>query len=224
MHAEPPLHTPKSWREFALHVAMIVVSVLVALGIEEGVQWLHNRSNAAKARLQIEAELRNNLKDTRSALAANQARLQQLVAWKARLADAVRGGPPAVTPPLGAREGDGPPALAVGWPTLAHEAWDVALANRAVAYLPADVQQRFSAAYSVQRDATAVNQQATSVLLGGGQGLNTVVDLELGRAQPVDLLRLVTHAIAVQSTVQSVLRQTEEQLARSLGEASAPTH
>lgn len=50
-------HAPHSWGEFAREIATIVTGILIALGLEQGVTWLHERSTAGQARTAIRQEL-----------------------------------------------------------------------------------------------------------------------------------------------------------------------
>jgi hypothetical protein len=60
MHIHPPkpLH---GWREFFGEVGIIVLGVLIALGFEQLVESVHERTIAAEAREAIRAEVRENL-------------------------------------------------------------------------------------------------------------------------------------------------------------------
>ena len=53
-HLPKPLH---GWREFAGEVGIIVIGVLIALGAEQVVENVHNRSEAKDARNKIDAEV-----------------------------------------------------------------------------------------------------------------------------------------------------------------------
>ena len=53
-----PLH---GWREFAGEIAIIVIGVSIALGAEQALQTIHNRTIQAEARDAIEGEISRNL-------------------------------------------------------------------------------------------------------------------------------------------------------------------
>src|SRR5256885_4151684 len=57
-HLPKPLH---GWREFAGEVGIIVVGVLIALGAEQVMEGVHNRSAADETRRAIRAELNTDL-------------------------------------------------------------------------------------------------------------------------------------------------------------------
>jgi type II secretory pathway pseudopilin PulG len=79
-HLPKPLH---GWREFAGEVGIIVVGVLIALGAEQVVEWVHDRQVAEEARENVRAEARFNLAFIQGRIAAQpciQARLVELSA------------------------------------------------------------------------------------------------------------------------------------------------
>ena len=61
MHIEPPNTKLESFKDFAKHYLMIVLSILTALGLEAWIEHTHHVHAAATASAQIEAEIRQNL-------------------------------------------------------------------------------------------------------------------------------------------------------------------
>jgi hypothetical protein len=53
-----PFH---GWQELAREIGVIVIGVLIALGAEEGVRWLHQRAEVADAREALRSEIATNL-------------------------------------------------------------------------------------------------------------------------------------------------------------------
>ena len=43
-------HAAKSWREFAVEIGTIVVGILIALGLEQVIESIHDRTIADEAR------------------------------------------------------------------------------------------------------------------------------------------------------------------------------
>ena len=50
LEVHPPAHTPHTWRDFFIHIATIVVGLLIAVGLEQAVEWLHHRHQIAETR------------------------------------------------------------------------------------------------------------------------------------------------------------------------------
>jgi hypothetical protein len=57
-HLPKPLH---GWREFAGEVGIIVIGVLIALGAEQAIEAIHERSEVEQTRSALNAELAHNL-------------------------------------------------------------------------------------------------------------------------------------------------------------------
>ena len=60
-HLPKPLH---GWREFLHEIAIIVLGVLIALGLEQMVTSSHDRAGASETRASIRGEIADNLKMT----------------------------------------------------------------------------------------------------------------------------------------------------------------
>src|SRR5262249_22797978 len=58
------IHAPhgqvQSLRDVTVHLAIVTVGILIALGLEQGVEWYHHRELANEARETILSELRDN--------------------------------------------------------------------------------------------------------------------------------------------------------------------
>ena len=57
LDVHPPHHIPNTWRDFFLHIATIVVGLLIAIGLEQTVEYIHHRHEATETRERIRAEL-----------------------------------------------------------------------------------------------------------------------------------------------------------------------
>ena len=53
----PAHHAANSWKEFFVHIATIVIGLLVAVGLEQTVEYFHHRHLASEARASIQREL-----------------------------------------------------------------------------------------------------------------------------------------------------------------------
>ena len=54
-------HAAKNWREFAVEIGTIVVGILIALGLEQVIESIHDRTVADEAREAVRAEVEENL-------------------------------------------------------------------------------------------------------------------------------------------------------------------
>jgi hypothetical protein len=43
LDVHPPAHTPNTWRDFFIHIATIVIGLLIAVGLEQTVEYFHHR-------------------------------------------------------------------------------------------------------------------------------------------------------------------------------------
>ncbi len=56
LDVHPPHHAANTWRDFFIHIATIVVGLLIAVGIEQTVEYFHHRSLAREGREQLNHE------------------------------------------------------------------------------------------------------------------------------------------------------------------------
>ena len=66
------IHKPKaahSWREFLIEIGTIVCGILIALGLEQGIEWLHWREAVTKTEQDLKAEISGNMHDARERIA-----------------------------------------------------------------------------------------------------------------------------------------------------------
>jgi hypothetical protein len=54
-------HAATTWREFFIHIATIVLGLVIAVGLEQAVEYIHQRHQARDARANIQEEMRVNL-------------------------------------------------------------------------------------------------------------------------------------------------------------------
>lgn len=219
MHLELPEQKVSSLRAFFGHYSMIVVSILTALALEEGAQYVHHQHAGEQAAERIEAELRANLKEVNASLANNVENNAPVGRLDRALVEALRDGKPTaeIQHEVIARHSDGV-RISLNWPTLLHEAWDVAVANQSAAYIDPERMRRYSSAYSAQRDVSSAMVQAASSLHSGTRWIDSAVDLELGHPDPLALLRSIRQTQVAVSMAQGNLREYRDALRKALGE------
>jgi uncharacterized protein HemX len=74
----PSTHPANTWREFFIHIATIVLGLLIAIGLEQAVEYIHHRYQAREARANIQQELVENasiVQQNLTKLVADQAEL-----------------------------------------------------------------------------------------------------------------------------------------------------
>jgi len=57
----PAHHAANGWKEFFVHIATIALGLLIAIGLEQTVEYVHHRHLASEARASIQRELIQNV-------------------------------------------------------------------------------------------------------------------------------------------------------------------
>lgn len=211
MHFELPKKAMASTREFASHYAMIVVSILTALALEQVAVNLHHQAEAKVAKAGIEQEIVDN----RQRLAASASEVDgALKIWQSLMAQGVQ--------QLKSNHSSDVERLQLlreaarnykdGLPSLRTNAWDTAMANQSVNYLaPAD-RQRYSVLYSAQKQ---FSQTVLSLALDGTVGnLSSIaIALNTEHVEPFESVRILDWRVRTLSMIQSNIRQLETALA-----------
>ena len=65
LDVHPPHHAATTWRDFFIHIITIVIGLLIAIGLEQTVEYFHHRHQVAETR----ELLRNEREDNRQAFA-----------------------------------------------------------------------------------------------------------------------------------------------------------
>lgn len=56
----PPHEAAHTWKSFLIHIVTIVIGLLIAIGLEQTVEYLHHRHQAHEARRRLLAEVKTN--------------------------------------------------------------------------------------------------------------------------------------------------------------------
>ena len=149
------IHRPKaahSWREFLIEIGTIVCGILIALGLEQGLESLHERRLAAEAREAVRAEIDLDI--------ANVARFRnpQQACIDARLRS--------IAAVLAAAAAHRPyrPLSYIGVPLLGGiytERWDAATAGGRTSMFSSDEQRDYARVYGQLKFATQSYQTAS---------------------------------------------------------------
>lgn len=140
MEIHPPSHPIMSLREFFVHLSMVTIGILIALGLEQTVEAWHHRELGVEARENILNEIRDNKQKVdraRPVVARNKEALQRSLATL-RLYMAHK-------PPQ-----HGEMQFLVSGPTLSTTSWTTASTTGALGYMSYAEAKRFAGAYQVQ--------------------------------------------------------------------------
>lgn len=213
MHIEPPSRAPTNFKELLVHYVMIVLGILTALGLEAGFEAIHHHRLANETVEQVEAELRANLADVRAALAHNRDMKAAADKMYGEVADLVRNDqarPEALKAMLLQRL-----RVSVATPGLRRDAWDTAVADQALMHMPHATLRRLAEAYTAQRDTQQVAQASLSIAGSLTRLTDAVVDAEVGRVDPVQLLKaLQSYRVTLSATLGA-----QQDLQRALAQA-----
>lgn len=61
MEVHAPEHSIHTWREFLIHMGAIILGLLIAIGLEQSVEWLHHRHQRHQLEEDVRAEARRNV-------------------------------------------------------------------------------------------------------------------------------------------------------------------
>ena len=217
MHFEVPKLSIHSFKDFAKHYLMIVLSILTALGLEAWIERSHHRHAAETAGRQIRAEIETNLSDVRTSIKANQTLIAPLRALDEVVSRDIREGAPAalINQHIQARKADF--KLSINWPTFASQAWDVAVANQSASWMDDGELRRYSAAYADLRDASNWITHDSIILLNAPSMAALHARIDLGAAvDPLEFITVLRQMVNTSEETQSHLRQLESHLAHAL--------
>jgi len=214
MHFEVP--KSKKLKEFGGEYVMIVISILTALALEHTVQTLHHKQLAREAAEKIETELRLNAQEVNKVLVHNERDLKEIKRVRAELVQGIRDKVP--DNELMAHfktDWKSGVVLSINTPTLRHEAWDAAVANQAVTWMPDEQLQRYVTAYAALRDVQALSTIGGTNFIDGPRMLNTLSDLETGEATPHDMLRILSQIRSGYSSIDGNLQNLLKELPKA---------
>jgi hypothetical protein len=200
MHVEAPEHPIKSIKDVAKHYLMIVLGILTALGLEAWIEHVHHVHAAEAASAQIEAEIRDNRQAIQVALDNARARESALRKIRDGLVQDIKSNTPddVVIQHIHAVGPDGP-SLNWHWPSLRHEAWDVAVANQSAGWIDNDKLHRYATIYAAQNLRGTLATTDLQLVLDGPRMINALIDLQAGEVQPREMLHTVSQMWGAQS-------------------------
>jgi len=218
MHLEPPNTRLASFRDFARHYLMIVLSILTALGLEAWIEHTHHVHAAEQASLQIHTELLANLADTRKSIKTNQGLIAPLQHLDAVITKDLSDNLPAATINQHIQAQKDAYKLSINWPTFASQSWDVAVANQSASWIDAARLRSYSEAYANLRETSNWFSHDGIALLDvpAMERLSTRVDFG-APVDPMEFASTVRQMLHTSMEAQSHLQQLENHLVAELG-------
>ena len=137
----PPHHAANTLRDFLIHIATIVVGLLIAIGLEQSVEWVHHRHVVHVARENIRIEMDANRKLAVKNLASIR-RTEKNMQDNIKLTQAL------ATDPHALRHGH--MAFNFQWSSFTDSAWRTARDTGALALMPVDEVQGYADTYGQQ--------------------------------------------------------------------------
>ncbi len=140
MEIHPPSGPVASVKEFFLHLSMITIGILIALGLEQAVASWHHHELGIQARENILSEIRDNQRDldgVRTTVKKNKEELQHAEAVLQQLLQHKKVESASM-------------ALNVVGAGLSSAAWDTATVTGALGYMGYDESKKFAGVYELQ--------------------------------------------------------------------------
>ena len=218
MHVEPLEKLPRSVRDFLSHYAMIVVSILTALALEQVALGLEHRHEGQRAKEEIDQEIASNRHAVEKSLKVTQ---ENAAAWSALLRKTV----------TEVQDGTGTNDSRVATmkaatrqfhddlPSLKTTAWDAAIADHSVNYIDHGTLTRYSELYASQR---MFSQSMWDTLRDGG--IHNISDIALAvyvnKADATPTIATLNNRMLTIRIIESQLTQLDAALKEAAGEAS----
>ena len=220
MHFEVP--KAKTLKEFGGEYLMIVISILTALALEHGVQALHHRTVAHEASEKIDAEIRENIKEIGIARQHNATEAGNMQ----KIRDAIQADLLAGTDNDTLKKRIGTEykdvfKISMRTPSLRREAWEVAVANQAVSWMPAEELKRYSSIYASMRDVQLIATTGGRSFLDGPRMLDTMSNAQIGEVDPRETYRMVNQIISTYSSVNGNLGELQKLMEDTKSPAAA---
>lgn len=222
MHVEPLEKLPHSVREFLSHYAMIVLSILTALALEQVVLRIEHHHQGERAKEEIEQEIASNREAVEHSLTLTQDNARAWQAMLSRTVAEIKAGQSTEASRLATLH-EASREFRDALPPLKTTAWDSALSDHGVNYLSHEDLTRYSELYAAQR----LFAQAMWDMLRDS-ATHTLSDLSLAialdKADPTTTVSVLNSRVRTVQIIESHLTQLDEVLKSSTegGHAAAP--
>jgi hypothetical protein len=200
-----PIHT---WRDFFLHIVTITVGLLIAIALEQTVEWIHHRHIVHVARENIRHEIEGNEKSAQEDLGhlADEAVVMKQNIERIRQ---LRTNPSALS--------NSSMSFNFQWSSFDQAAWLSARDSGALAYMPADEVQRYADLYHQQQIVSDSTVQTFTLLVEAPAPLIAEADSadlkpEETQAMLQDTARVFIRLTTLRQIVQQLDRQYKDNL------------
>jgi len=201
LDVHPPHHPTHTWRDFFLHIATIVVGLLIAIGLEQTVEFFHHRHQVAETRAALRTEReQNRLRLAQATIEFRRvdALLQHNLAVFTSLQHPVSSSAAGPTPLL-------------GWSStitgFTSAAWQAALHGGGSEFMPQEEVRSYSRLYVYGEEVTQASNEFSHALMDARQfGFRDPNPTHLTPAQLAQQIDLVTAAITKNYRVGVALR------------------
>jgi hypothetical protein len=192
VHApEHPIH---GVRDFFTHLFTITVGLLIALGLENAVEWRHHVHLQHQAEDTMRRELQANQKDLHITLEAIPTELKTLHDLQTLLQSAMKGSKPTA----------GKLTVGITQATLDDAAWNSASATGALTYIPFDQVKKFSSAYQLQKKFEGMQDSSIPPIVAIAAAMGTEGDDVFSKENAAATLKQVQLTMASLTAVASL--------------------
>jgi len=153
LDVHPPHHAAQGWKDFFIHIATIVVGLLIAIGLEQTVEYFHHRDQLHQLQEDLHEECIRNLNITLSNIKVSELRRSAGAALYAEL----------LKPAPERRSIDPPAGNSMRYVKPAYAVWTVAQQSGTLGLMPREQAQRFVRVYSLVQQAADVLELQNSI-------------------------------------------------------------
>lgn len=203
-----------NFKKFGAEYLMIVISILTALALEDFAQDLNRRSLANQASIKIDAEIEANIVELDKVITHNRSQAVKMEdIRKSLLADIKKDmGETALRERIMSNYQNAF-AVSIRSPSLRREAWEVAVANQSVSWMPSKELTRYSIIYASMRDQQAAHSGMNNYFLDGPRMMDVGSDAQMGVVAPRDVYRMINQIISSYHSINGNLGSLRAELA-----------
>ncbi|WP_225239307.1 hypothetical protein [Massilia hydrophila] len=203
----------RAFRHFAGEYVMIVLSIVTALGLENGVRQFNQAREAREAARNLDAEIAVNLAEMRAVVAHSDGEVKRLRRLQEILLADIKAGVGDEAAIQHVMHASGERfTVSLRTPSLQREAWDVAVANQALSFMSQEQLQRYARQYANMRDIQAMMLGAGGSFIDRPQLSNVMSNLEMSDITARELYRVLAQMSFVHESNSKNMRTLEKLL------------